>query len=78
MATIIEAAVTALKAANKPLSADEIYVAIIKGNLFQFDAKDPKAILKAQLRKYTVGFTGKTAADKPRLKQLPDKKFQVL
>jgi restriction system protein len=77
MATIIEAAVTALKAANKPLSADEIYVAIIKGNLFQFGAKDPKAILKAQLRKYTVGFTGKTAADKPRLKQLPDKKFQA-
>jgi len=78
MVTIIEAAVTALKAANKPLSADEIYVAIIKGNLFQFGAKDPKAILKAQLRKYTVGFAGKSAADKPRLKQLPDKKFQAL
>lgn len=78
MATIIDAAVTALKAANKPLSADEIYDEICKGNLFHFGAKDPMAILKAQLRKYTVGFTGKSAADKPKLKQLPDKKFQVL
>jgi restriction system protein len=78
MTTIIDAAITVLKTANKALSADEIYVAICKGNLFQFGAKDPKAILKAQLRKYTIGFTGKSAADKPRLKQLPDKKFQSL
>ena len=78
MTTIIDAAVTVLKTANKALSADEIYVEICKGNLFQFGAKDPKAILKAQLRKYTIGFTGKSAADKPRLKQLPDKKFQSL
>ena len=78
MTTIIDAAVTVLKTANKALSSDEIYVAICKGNLFQFGAKDPKAILKAQLRKYTIGFTGKSAADKPRLKQLPDKKFQSL
>ncbi len=78
MTTIIDAAVTVLKTANRALSADEIYVAICKGNLFQFGAKDPKAILKAQLRKYTIGFTGKSAAGKPRLKQLPDKKFQSL
>ena len=78
MPTIIEAAVTVLKAADKPLSADEIYAAICKDNLFQFGAKDPKAILKAQLRKYTINFAGKSAADKPRFKQLPDKKFQAL
>ncbi len=78
MTTIIDAAVTVLKTANKALSADEIYIAICKANLFKFGAKDPKAILKAQLRKYTLGFTGKSSADKPRLKQLPDKKFQSL
>lgn len=78
MTTIINAAITVLKAANKALTADEIYIAICKDNLFQFGAKDPKAILKAQLRKYSLGFTGKSAAEKPKLKQLPDKKFQTL
>ena len=78
MATIIDAALTVLKTANKPLSADEIYVEICKSQLFEFKAQDPKAILKAQLRKNCLGFTGKSAAEKPRLKQLVDKKFQVL
>jgi hypothetical protein len=78
MATIIDAALTVLKTANKPLSADEIYVEICKSQLFEFKAQDPKAILKAQLRKNCLGFTGKSAAEKPSLKQLADKKFQAL
>lgn len=78
MTTIIDAALTVLKKANKPLSADEIYTEICTSRLFEFKAQDPKAILKAQLRKNCLGFTGKSAAEKPRLKQLIDKKFQVL
>jgi hypothetical protein len=78
MTTIIEAAISVLKAENKPLSADEIYSAILKSNLFEFKAQDPKAILKAQLRKNSIGFAGKSAAEKPRIKQLDDKKFQAL
>ena len=77
MTTMIEAAVSVLKAANKPLSIDEIYSAICKENLFEFKAQDPKAILKAQLRKNTLGFTGKSAAEKPRVKHLVDKKYQA-
>jgi len=78
MTTIIDAALIVLKNTNKPLSGDEIYAEICKNSLFEFKAQDPKAILKAQLRKNCVGFTGKSAADKPRLKQLADKKFQAL
>lgn len=78
MTTIINAAIAVLKKANKALSADEIYIAICKDNLFQFGAKDPRAILRAQLRKYSVGFTGKSAAKNPRFKQLPDKKFHII
>ena len=78
MTTIIDAALTVLKKANKPMSADEIYNEICASSLFEFKAQDPKAILKAQLRKNCLGFTGKSAAEKPRLKQLADKKFQAL
>lgn len=78
MATIIEAAISVLKTANKPLSADEIYTAICRSNLFEFKAQDPKAILKAQLRKNSLGFTGKSAPEKPKVRQLPDKNYQIL
>ena len=76
--TIIEAALIVLKAANKPLSIDEIYTEICKGNLFEFKAQDPKSILNAQLRKNTAGFMGKSGAQKATLKQLADKKYQAL
>jgi restriction system protein len=76
--TIIEAALTVLKNANKPLSAQEIYALICADNLFEFSAKDPQAILKAQLRKNSIGFQGKSASDKPKLRQLEDKKYQPL
>lgn len=76
--TIIDAALTVLKTANKPLSRDEIYDEICKANLFEFKAQDPKSILNAQLRKNTVGFMGKSGAPKPTLKQLADKKYQAL
>lgn len=76
--TIIEAALTVLKSANKPLSKDEIYDAICNDNLFEFRAQDPKSILNAQLRKNTLGFMGKSGASKPLLRQLDDKKYQPL
>ena len=40
--------------------------------------EDPKSILNAQLRKNTVGFMGKSGPPKPTLKQLSDKKYQVV
>ncbi|QWD40275.1 hypothetical protein G6669_06965 [Polynucleobacter paneuropaeus] len=73
--TMLEAALTILKKTNTPMSADEIYSHICQENLFTFSAKDPIAILKAQLRKNTFGFQGKSAVTKPVLKQLENKKF---
>jgi len=76
--TIIEAALTVLKAANKSLTRDEIYDAICRENLFDFKAQDPKSILNAQLRKNTLGYMGKSGSPKPLLRQLDDKKFGLL
>ena len=73
--TMLEAALTVLKKTNAPMSADEIYSHICQENLFTFSAKDPLSILKAQLRKNTLGFQGKSAANRPTLKQLENKKF---
>ena len=75
---MIDAVLAVLKKTNSPLSAEEIYSHICKENLFTFNAKDPLSILKAQLRKNTLGFQGKSAANKPTLKQLENKKFVSL
>lgn len=76
--TIIEATLKVLKATNKPMTAQAIYEQICKEKLFEFGAKDPLAILKAQLRRNTQGFTGKSASAKPTLKQLADKTYVPL
>lgn len=73
--TMLDAALVVLRKTNSPLSAEEIYSQILKENLFTFNAKDPLSILKAQLRKNTLGFQGKSAAIKPALRQLENKKF---
>jgi restriction system protein len=76
--TMLEAALTVLRNANTPMSVDEIYTRICKENLFTFNAKDPISILKAQLRKNTLGFEGKSAVQKPKLKQLENKKLSLI
>lgn len=75
---MLEAALLVLNKTNTPMSIDEIYAQILKDQLFAFGAKDPISILKAQLRKNTVGFEGKSAVDKPKLKQLENKKFTLI
>lgn len=76
--TILEAAIKVLKSTNKPMTAQEIYEQICKEKLFSFGAKDPVAILKAQLRRNSLGFTGKSTNSKPSLKQHPDKTFTAI
>lgn len=76
--TILEAALKVLKVANRPMTAQAIYDQICKEKLFEFGAKDPLAILKAQLRRNTQGFAGKSASAKPTLKQLADKTYLPL
>jgi len=76
--TMLDAALAVLRKTNSPLSAEEIYSQIQKEKLFTFNAKDPLSILKAQLRKNTLGFQGKSACNKPTFKQLENKKFLPL
>ncbi len=72
--TIIEAAVSVLKSAGKSLSAEEIYDLICKRQLFCFGAKNPLSVLKAELRRNSVDFEGKTKSPNPVLQtEIPGK-----
>jgi restriction system protein len=63
--TIKEAAIEALKKNGAPLSIGEIYSTIQKDNLYPFNAKNPEAVLKTEIRKHCDGLALKTGkADK--------------
>ena len=73
--TIIEAALKVLKTENRPLNAEEIYNLICKGNLYSFGAKDPLSIVRAELRRHSVDFTGKTKAPQSKVKEDAQKRY---
>jgi len=67
--TIKEAAIQALKIKGIPLSAREIYDAIVEHNLYQFKSESPVNILKVEIRRHCEGI------EFPKAK--PDKEFQM-
>jgi restriction system protein len=76
--TMLEASIKVLTQAGVPLSAQEIYELIVKGNLFTFGAKKPISVLQSQLRQNCAEFSGKTASKNPKLKQDSEKKFSLI
>ncbi len=67
--TIIKAAIEALKLEERPMTAEELYDAICRRKLYSFGAKDPLSILRSELRRHTVSFTGKTKSPISLLKE---------
>jgi hypothetical protein len=53
--TIVDSAATVLREARRPMTAPEIYAAILERKLFQFKAKQPIQVLIKQLRRHCVG-----------------------
>lgn len=51
--TISEAAQKVLAESGSAIHVDEIYNRIIKENLYEFKAKDPKAVLKRTIRQHS-------------------------
>jgi restriction system protein len=76
--TIIETALKVLKTENRPLTAEEIYGLIRTRNLYSFGAKDPLSIVRAELRRHSVGFTGKTKATNSKVKEDLQKRYTPL
>lgn len=65
--TILDAAVAVLSAEKEPLSVGEIFERIVARQLFIFDAKDPKGVLRSTLRKHVKNAAGARARQRIRL-----------
>jgi hypothetical protein len=64
-ATVTEAVKTVLQQSGKPMSSRSIYEQIIRAGLYDFQAKDPVAVVNATLRKHCVGIdNGKSSQNK--------------
>jgi hypothetical protein len=76
--TVIQAALTAINAIGKASTADEIFDYIVRNNLYEFNAKDPQAILKSALRRHSAENTNESKKSTLILKKVGGNKFDRL
>ena len=72
LATVI---VEVLTAHGAPMTPAEVYAAIIKGNLFAFNSKDPVGIVRSALSRHSVENQHSCASKNKHFSQLPDGRF---
>jgi hypothetical protein len=75
LATVI---VEVLTAHGSPMTAAEVYAAIIKGNLFAFNSKDPVGIVRSALSRHSVENQHSCASKNKHFSQLPDGNYQPI
>ena len=71
--SIADVVVTVLEANKAPMTAKEIYDSINSKQLYEFKAKDPFAILRAQLNKHCVENQSKVASPRKLFTKSGDK-----
>lgn len=76
--TIIEAIKEVLRTAGKPMSAADIYDAIIKARLYTFKADQPVQIVRGQLRRHCKGLDFASASNTKHFTITPDNKYYLI
>ncbi len=75
LATVI---VDVLTAHGAPMTAAEVHAAITKGNLFEFDSKDPVGIVRSALSRHSVENQHSCDSKSKHFSQLPQGKYANL
>lgn len=55
--TIVESIQSVLRGSSSPMTIEQIYQKIIDFGLYQFNAKDPKSIVRQQVRRHCAGLS---------------------
>jgi restriction system protein len=76
--TITEAIRKVLAQRAKPLTAAEIYSAIVAGNLFEFKSKSAASIVRSQLRRHCEGLNSSNAATKKLFRLVGGDRYELL
>ena len=76
--TLATVVVEILTAHGAPMTAAEVYAAIINGNLFAFNSKDPVGIVRSALSRHSVENQHSCASKSKHFSQLPDGKYRPI
>jgi len=76
--TIIDAVLAVMREANEPLSAAEVYDRILRRGLYKFGAKDPLNLVRAQMRRHSIDYEGRTGANTRYLEKVDNERFVML
>jgi len=76
--TIVDCIRKILNQSKEPLSISEIFDEIIKNNLYSFNAKDPKTIVRQQLRRHCAGLSFPSAMPNKYFRQTEKGKYVLL
>ena len=76
--TIVDAIKTVLAEKSKPLTAREVYDAIVARSLFQFKSQSAASIVRAQLRRHCDGVNNQNAASQKLFRLVQGDRYELL
>lgn len=62
---------------KRPMTSEELYELIVSRNLYEFKAKNPKSVLKSQLRRHSENVSGAKQSGSPLFTLETDGKFKL-
>lgn len=75
--TIAQAVLEVLKATKQPMSATDITQIILDKKLYEFNAKDPKSIVRGAIERRCEGLIRKDSINPKYFKKLSDGKYEL-
>jgi len=76
--TISQAIQMVLTQKGKPMTAAEIYAAIVAGSLFEFKSKSAASIVRSQLRRHCEGVTHQNAASSKLFRLVGGDRYELI
>jgi len=75
--TIAQATIAVLQAAKQPMSAADITQSILDRKLYEFNAKDPKSIVRGAIERRCEGLSRKDSINPRYFKKLPNGTYSL-
>jgi len=76
--TIHEAVTAVLTKSRGAMTAQEIYEAIVRDNLYEFRAKDPLNVVRNQIRRHSINVKGAATSRTKYFRRVEGERFELL
>ena len=76
--TITDAITAVLSETSKPLTAAEIYDAIVARSLYKFGSMAPASVARSQLRRHCEGVDNQNSASRKLFRQIQGDRYELI